>query len=550
MKEYVNWGIIATGWIAEKFAAAATWLSNNGGKVRIAAVASRSADKAAEFAGKWNIPKSYGSYEQLFNDPEIDAVYIGTPHTFHAQLSVQALLSGKHVLCEKPAAINTKELQAVVSLAEEKKLFFMEAFWTAFNPTVLAALKRINEGCIGKVVHSHTVFNNRCKYDLKGRMYNPDLAGGALLDLGIYSLAFSMMIAQSAGTAGTAGGFGTADNFYSNGKGSSFMEPRKGTTAARIAGGVDLWNSTTLTFPNGITGVAESAMDFSHPNNRHESFVYGEKGYVHFNDFFYSQKAEIFLYKNDEGSEAELAETVAVPFDCNGYEYEIKAATEKILEGKTECENHTSYDALVLCKLMDSLRAQWRFEYSFEKTNYENLVQQILCETKANAQSAEVIEQEAASETDPDEILTIYTDGGCSGNPGPGGWGAVIIDGTKETLLSGGEESTTNNKMELTAAIQALAAAAQNIEWRARKILVYSDSQYVKNGITDWIKKWKQNGWKTANKKPVLNKELWEELDELYSSLNIEWAWVKGHAGVKYNEICDELCQKEIRKFQ
>lgn len=144
------------------------------------------------------------------------------------------------------------------------------------------------------------------------------------------------------------------------------------------------------------------------------------------------------------------------------------------------------------------------------------------------------------------EELVVYTDGGCSGNPGPGGWGCVIIDGKDEKTFSGGDHLTTNNKMELTAAIQALYEVTKNPLWKNRKIQMYSDSQYVKNGITSWIKNWKKNGWKTSNKKPVLNKDLWIRLDELYTPLEIEWQWVKGHAGVKYNEICDQLCQKEI----
>ena len=146
--------------------------------------------------------------------------------------------------------------------------------------------------------------------------------------------------------------------------------------------------------------------------------------------------------------------------------------------------------------------------------------------------------------------LVIYTDGGCSGNPGPGGWGTVIIDGTNITKLSGGEKQTTNNRMELSAAVNALDAVVKNTGWRNRHVEVYSDSQYVKNGITSWIKNWKKNGWKTAAKKPVLNQDLWIALDNLYNQLDIEWKWVKGHAGVEYNEICDQLCKMEMDKFQ
>ena len=144
----------------------------------------------------------------------------------------------------------------------------------------------------------------------------------------------------------------------------------------------------------------------------------------------------------------------------------------------------------------------------------------------------------------------IYTDGGCHGNPGPGGWGAVIIDGNDVHTLSGGEKNTTNNRMELMAAIKSLQTIVSNEQWKSEEINVFSDSQYVKNGITSWIKNWKKNGWKTAAKKPVLNQDLWMQLDELYNALNVNWQWVKGHAGVKYNEMCDQLCQTEIAKYE
>ena len=152
------------------------------------------------------------------------------------------------------------------------------------------------------------------------------------------------------------------------------------------------------------------------------------------------------------------------------------------------------------------------------------------------------------SELFENETLVIYTDGGCSGNPGPGGWACVIIDGDKETAISGGEKATTNNRMELTAAIEALAAVVQNSQYDGRAVHIFCDSQYVKNGITSWIRSWKKNGWRTAAKKPVLNRDLWEKLDALSVSLDLSWSWVKGHAGIKYNELCDELCQKEIRR--
>lgn len=142
--------------------------------------------------------------------------------------------------------------------------------------------------------------------------------------------------------------------------------------------------------------------------------------------------------------------------------------------------------------------------------------------------------------------ITIYTDGACSGNPGSGGWGCVILEGepdnpSKEIEMSGGEKSTTNNRMELMAAIQSLSRVAQDSEMAVNEVTLITDSQYVKNGITQWIFNWKKNGWKTANRQPVKNQDLWIKLDELTHTLNIKWDWVKGHAGNKYNEICDTL---------
>ncbi len=149
------------------------------------------------------------------------------------------------------------------------------------------------------------------------------------------------------------------------------------------------------------------------------------------------------------------------------------------------------------------------------------------------------------------EEIIIYTDGGCSGNPGPGGWGTVVIADGKETRLSGGEKNTTNNRMELMAAISALEFALNNFDVSQKKFNIFSDSQYVKNGITSWIKNWKKNGWRTAAKKPVLNQDLWIRLDAAYSQIpNLDWNWVKGHAGVEYNEICDQLAGEQIEKMK
>ena len=140
--------------------------------------------------------------------------------------------------------------------------------------------------------------------------------------------------------------------------------------------------------------------------------------------------------------------------------------------------------------------------------------------------------------------VVVYTDGACSGNPGPGGWGAILISGEHRKEISGGEALTTNNRMELLAAISALEALK-----RSSHVDLHTDSEYVKNGISQWIHGWKKNGWKTAAKKPVKNAELWQRLDAARSRHEVEWHWVKGHSGHDENERADELARGGMAPF-
>lgn len=137
--------------------------------------------------------------------------------------------------------------------------------------------------------------------------------------------------------------------------------------------------------------------------------------------------------------------------------------------------------------------------------------------------------------------VEIYTDGACRGNPGPGGWGALLSFGDSDKELSGAEAHTTNNRMELTAVIRALEALKRPVE-----ASVFTDSEYVRKGITEWVAGWKARGWKTSDRKPVKNQDLWEQLDALAAKHQLEWHWVKGHSGVPGNERCDELANQAI----
>jgi ribonuclease HI len=141
--------------------------------------------------------------------------------------------------------------------------------------------------------------------------------------------------------------------------------------------------------------------------------------------------------------------------------------------------------------------------------------------------------------------VQIFTDGACSGNPGPGGWGAVLRAGNTEKELSGGEPETTNNRMELMAAISALEALK-----RPCKVEIYTDSNYVRDGITRWIHNWRRNGWRTADRKPVKNAELWQRLDALMGSHKVDWHWVRGHAGHVENERADQLARDAMTPYK
>ncbi len=144
-----------------------------------------------------------------------------------------------------------------------------------------------------------------------------------------------------------------------------------------------------------------------------------------------------------------------------------------------------------------------------------------------------------------DERVMLYTDGACKGNPGPGGWGALLRYRGKEKELWGGENDTTNNRMELRAVIEGLAALT-----RPTAVTVVTDSQYVKNGMSQWIHNWKRNGWRTAARKPVKNADLWQQLDALVQQHDVSWEWVKGHSGHPENERADELANRGIEELQ
>ena len=178
----IKWGIIGCGKIAHKFVSDLALIDD----AVLTAVASRSYEKADEFAQKHKAKKAYGSYDELFLDPEVDIVYIATPHHLHAELSIKAMESNKHVLCEKPLSINHKEAKSIIETSRRTKRFFMEALWTRFNPSFVEVKKRIDDGDIGEIKYINADFAFRSDFSIDDRTLNINLGGGAILDIGIY----------------------------------------------------------------------------------------------------------------------------------------------------------------------------------------------------------------------------------------------------------------------------------------------------------------------------------------------------------------------------
>ena len=340
MKSF-NWAILAPGSIAHKMAEAMV-KSKDKAKINLYAIGSRNLERAKEFAEKYGFEKYYGSYKELLADPKVDAVYIANPHAFHFDSIMECFEAGKHVLCEKPAVCNMGQLNKVIEKAKEKKLFFMEAMWTAFNPCIKRIKKVICEGRIGELKHIQSFFNLRIPFDKNHRLWSPELAGGALLDLGIYNIFYSMII----------------NNYESIIKHSSNV---------RLVNDIDAWNSVNFTFKNGVTAHFESSCDMPNESKSHDAVIYGTKGYISSKNFFFQTKAEVHVYKGDGGNDNDLVEVIEEPFDVNGFEYQLIEATECILNGKIQSEIHSFQRSIDLCQIMDQLRNDWGFKYPFEK---------------------------------------------------------------------------------------------------------------------------------------------------------------------------------------
>ena len=318
----IRFSVLGAGHIAGKTAAAAAYLANRG-ELALGAVASRDPARAAALAGRFGFARSFGSYLELAEDPATDLVYVATPNTFHAEHARLCLEHGKHVLCEKPFTANAREAESVLALAAERGLFCGEAMWMRFLPASRAIGETLRAGRIGEPRMIEAVFE--VPVSDKARIREPALGGGALLDLGVYPLAFALLH------------FGTD---YTDVTGRATLLPT----------GVDDQAAFSLAWANGrIAALACSATAAGGADGR----IVGTTGCI---DVPLLVRCEGFRISPFGGG---APEDVACPFECNGYEYELRAAARAVENGLAECPEAPHEATLAAMRAMDALRAAW-----------------------------------------------------------------------------------------------------------------------------------------------------------------------------------------------
>lgn len=327
MSTRIRWGILGTGRIAGEFAEGLRHLQD----ANLTVVASRNQTTADAFASKYGVGKALGTYEALASDPDVDAVYIATPHTSHCDNTLLCLEGGKHVLCEKPFAVNETQVRTMIAKAQEKGLFLMEAMWMRFIPLIRELRQRLAEGVIGEVRMIQADFGFRVEVDPKKRLFSPDLAGGALLDVGIYPIEFSGMI------------LGAPTEIVSL--------PTLGET------GVDEQSAYILKHAKGQLSVLSSAI---RTQTSQSAWIYGEKGRIHLSrQFWKASHMDVFL----DGKEPE---SVQCPYEGNGYQFEAREVGECLLAGKLESSVMPHLESIRLIQTMDRIRRQWGLKYPME----------------------------------------------------------------------------------------------------------------------------------------------------------------------------------------
>lgn len=326
MPDKVRWAILGAGKIAHSFAQDFTVVKN----AELVAVASSDKSRAETFAKEYNLPLAY-SYNELYDSSDVDAVYVATTHNFHYEQCIQCLKHGKNVLCEKPVTLNDKQFKELARLSQEKKVFLMEAMWTYFLPPVMKAKQWLQEGRIGNLKVVEAGFGFPMEKNFTGRMYNIELAGGALLDLGVYPVAFSQ--------------------YFTNKKPDSIM-----ASGVLTATGVDERTGMILQFGDTTATLFCSMVNIM----ANKAMLYGEKGYIEIPEFFKAAAVSLYDAKHNLLDKFEDERTT------KGYNYEIQHANDAILHGKTESEIMPHSKSNEIQEIMTEVRRQIGLIYPSE----------------------------------------------------------------------------------------------------------------------------------------------------------------------------------------
>jgi predicted dehydrogenase len=326
MENKIKWGIIGTGHISGKFATALAILP----EAELAAIASRDLKTATTFAAKYNVPKAYATYQELADDPEIDVVYIGTPHSFHLENSVMCMQKGKAVLCEKAFAINAAEAREMVRVARENKVFLMEAMITRHVPLIKKVLEWIRDGRIGEV---RMVKASRCArgvFQPGARQLNPELGGGSLLDVGVYVISFASMIFKK--SPAEVVGLGHIGDLGSDEQGIVILKYDKGEMA-------------DLSF----------ALKTAAAN---EAYILGTEGYIKIYDVFaVPTKASLFINREE-------TDVIEMPVIGNALNYEAEEVMRCLKAGLKESPYMPLDESVQIMEIMDQIRKPWGLVYS------------------------------------------------------------------------------------------------------------------------------------------------------------------------------------------
>ena len=323
----VKWGILGTGKIAKRFMQAAFYVPD----AQVVAVGSREQHTADQFGAQFGVPKRYGSYDALIGDPEVEIVYVATPHTLHAENTLAALQAGKHVLCEKPFTVNAQQAEAVIQAARAAGKFAMDGMWTRCFPVVREIARRIQAGELGEIRYLQADFGFRPEFNPASRLFAPELGGGALLDVGVYPVALAFLVLGA---------------------------PKQIVSHATLgATGVDELCSMLFLYENGAQAVLSASLQVEMPK---QANICGTLARIHMPAPWW-KPSEAYFVRNDGTTEHLL-----YPYEGDGLQFEIRHVHDCLRQGLTESPWMPLDETLAIMRVLDTLRAQWGVRYPSE----------------------------------------------------------------------------------------------------------------------------------------------------------------------------------------